>query len=335
MKRFIKIAALALSAALAASALASCGGASDNSSDNSTKAENNSDKKYKIGICQLVQHDALDAATKGFKDYLTEKLGDKVEIDVQNASGKAENCSVIVNKFISNDVDLIMANATDALSTAATATDKIPIVATSITDYGTALSLQLNDGKTGINVTGTSDLAPLDQQAEMIKELCPDAKTVGIIYCSSEKNSKYQVDEVTKYLEKLNITAKAYPFADTKDIATITQKAVSECDALYAPTDNTVADNAAAVNNIAEPAGKPLIAGEQGICKGCGIATLSIQYYDIGYKAGEMAYDILVNGKDPKDMKIEYSQKFEKLYSKTRCEKLGIKIPDGYKAIEE
>ena len=331
MKRFIKIAALALSAAVAATALASCGG----SSDSGKNADNNGDKKYKIGLCQLVQHDALDAATKGFQDYLKEKLGDKVEIDVQNASGKAENCSVIVNKFISNNVDLIMANATDALSTAATATDKIPIVATSITDYGTALSLKLNDGKTGINVTGTSDLAPLDRQAEMIKELCPNVKTVGVIYCSSEKNSKYQVDEITKYLEKLGIAAKAYPFADTKDIATVTQKAVSECDALYAPTDNTVADNAAAVNNIAEPAGKPLIAGEQGICKSCGIATLSITYYDIGYKAGEMAYDILVNGKDPKDMKIEYSQKFEKLYSKKRCEKLGIKIPEGYKAIEE
>lgn len=331
MKKITKILALVTVVAMLVCCFASCG--QTNSETNTTKAD--SDKVYKVGICQLVQHEALDAATKGFKEALTAKLGDKVEFDDQNASGKAENCQVIVNKFISNKVDLIMANATDALTSAATATDKIPVVATSITDFGTALNMQLNDGKTGINVTGTSDLAPLDQQAAMIKELVPTAKNVGIIYCSSEKNSKYQVEQITNYLKDLGIEAKAYPFADTKDISTVTQKAVTECDALYAPTDNTVADNSAAINNIAEPAGKPLIAGEQGICKGCGIATLSITYYDIGYKAGEMAYEILANGKDPKDMKIEYSEKFEKLYSKARCEKLGIKVPSDYKAIEE
>ena len=334
MKKFTKILALVTVVAMLVCCFASCG--QTNSDNNATTASNaDTDKVYKVGICQLVQHEALDAATKGFKEALKAKLGDKVEFDEQNASGKAENCQVIVNKFISNKVDLIMANATDALTSAATATDKIPVVATSITDFGTALNMQLNDGKTGINVTGTSDLAPLDQQAAMIKELVPTAKNVGIIYCSSEKNSKYQVEQITKYLKDLGIEAKSYPFADTKDISTVAQKAVTECDALYAPTDNTVADNSAAINNIAEPAGKPLIAGEQGICKGCGIATLSITYYDIGYKAGEMAYEILANGKDPKDMKIEYSDKFEKLYSKDRCEKLGIKIPSDYKAIEE
>lgn len=333
MKKFTKILALATAVAMSVCSFASCG--QSNTSTDTTTAKADSDKTYKVGICQLVQHDALDAATKGFKEALTAKLGDKVQFDEQNASGEKANCATINNKFVADKVDLIMANATDSLTTAANATTEIPIVATSITDFGAALDMKLTDGKTGINVTGTSDLAPLDQQAQMIKDLVPSAKTCGIIYCSAEANSQFQVDEITKYLGKLGITAKAYSFADTNDLNSVATKAVSENDVLYAPTDNTVASNAQAVFNIADPAKKPLIAGESGICKGCGVATLSIGYYDIGYAAGEMAYDILVNGKDPKDMSIGYSEKFEKLYVKDRCEKYGIKIPDGYTEIAE
>lgn len=320
MKKVLKAVALVLCAAMLALSVASCG-----------TTENGA---YRIGICQLVQHPALDEATKGFKEALTKLLGDKVTFDEQNASGEATNCSTIVNKFVSDNVDLIMANATDALAAAANATQTIPVVGTSITDYGVALDLKLNDGKTGINVTGTADLAPLDQQAQMITEFAPNAKTVGIIYCSSEKNSQFQVDEVTRHLEAKGITVKQYSFADTNDITTVATKAAQDCDVLYAPTDNTVANNVEAVNNIIEAAGKPLIAGEKGICEGCGIATLSISYYDIGYAAGEMAYDILVNGKDPAEMTIGYSDKFEKLYVKERCDKLGIKVPEGYAVIE-
>ena len=333
MKKFTKILALATAVAMSVCSFASCG--QSNTSTDTTTAKADSDKTYKVGICQLVQHDALDAATKGFKEALTAKLGDKVQFDEQNASGEKANCATINNKFVADKVDLIMANATDSLTTAANATTEIPIVATSITDFGAALDMKLTDGKTGINVTGTSDLAPLDQQAQMIKDLVPSAKTCGIIYCSAEANSQFQVDEITKYLGKLGITAKAYSFADTNDLNSVATKAVSENDVLYAPTDNTVASNAQAVFNIADPAKKPLIAGESGICKGCGVATLSIGYYDIGYAAGEMAYDILVNGKDPKDMSIGYSEKLEKLYVKDRCEKYGIKIPDGYTEIAE
>lgn len=320
-----KVISIILSAALICLVFAGCSNG-DNESD-----------KYTIGICQLVQHDALDAATEGFIAALKDKLGDKVEFDKQNASGEANNCATIVNKFVSDGVDLIMANATPSLQAAYNATPDIPIVATSITDYATALDMDVKDwtGKTGINVTGTADLAPLDRQAAMIKELIPTAKNVGIIYCSAEANSKFQAVEVDKYLKDLGISSKEYPFADTNDVASVVTKAVSECDVLYAPTDNTVASNGKLINDIAEPAGVPLIAGEEGICKVCGIATLSITYYDIGYSAGEMAYDILVNGKNPADMDIKYSDKLQKKFDKARCDKFKITVPDGYEKIAE
>ena len=189
------VTALSVVAALCAS-LSGCG-------------EKKSDK-YKVGICQLAQHEALDAATQGFKDALKEKLGDKVTFDEQNAAGEPATCTTIVNQFVSGKVDLIFANATGALQAAVSATDSIPIVGTSVTDYATALEMKDWSGKTGINVTGTSDLAPLDKQAEMFKELLPNAKKVGILYCSGEANSKYQATEVAKYLKKLGIETKEY-----------------------------------------------------------------------------------------------------------------------------
>ena len=329
MKRFVKrIACMAVSMAMAGACLAGCGDKTDSGS-------NAEETTYKIGICQLVQHEALDAATQGFKDALTEKLGDKVTFDEQNASGEATNCTTICSKFVSDKVDLILANATGALTAASQATADIPIVATSITDYATALDIKDWTGKTGFNVTGTSDLAPLEEQAKMIKELVPNAKTVGIIYCSAENNSKYQATTITKTLNELGFEVKEYTFVDTNDVTAVTKQASSECDAIFAPTDNTVASNGPAINNVLEPAKIPLIAGEEGICKKCGIATLSIDYHDIGYKAGEMAYDILVNGKDPADMEIQYAKDLTKKYLPERCKALGITVPDDYKAIEE
>lgn len=288
---------------------------------------------YVVGICQLAQHDALDAATNGFMKALKDKLGDKVRFDLQNASGEATNCTTICSKFVSDKVDLIMANATGALSAAAQATDTIPIVATSITDYATALEIKDWNGMTGFNVTGTADLAPLEQQAAMIKELVPNAKMVGILYCSSEPNSKFQSTVMQEKLKALGFECKEFTFVDTNDVTAVTQQAAAECDAIFAPTDNTVASNGPAINNVLEPAKIPLIAGEQGICEKCGIATLSISYYDIGYKAGEMAYEILVNGADPAKMAIEYSKDLTKKYMADRCRELGITVPDGYVAI--
>ncbi len=291
--------------------------------------------KYTVGICQLVQHDALDAATKGFKDVLKEKLGDDVEFDEQNAANDSATCATIANQFVSNKVDLIMANATPALQAAAAATADIPVVATSITDYATALEISDWTGKTGKNITGSSDLAPLKEQAEMIKELFPETKKVGILYNSGEANSKYQATEVTKALKELGIEAKEYTSADSNDLASVVTTACAEVDVIYIPTDNTMASNTGIVNNIAEPAKVPVVAGEVGICKGCGVATLSIDYYSIGKKAGEMAYEILVNGAKPGDMEIEYADELTKQYMASRCQTLGITVPDTYVAIEE
>ena len=300
-------------------------------------AVNAEDQTYNIGICQLVQHPALDQATLGFRDALTEKLGDKVNFDEQNASGDSATCATIVNQFVSNEVDLIMANATPALQAAMAGTGEIPILGTSVSVYNVAMDIPDEEwtGTTGINVSGTSDLAPLDQQAAMFTELLPDAKTVGLLYCSAEPNSVYQADTVQKCLEEAGIEVKTYTFADSNDIASITTTASTECDALYVPTDNTAASNTEIINNICEPAGIPIIAGEEGICNGCGIATLSISYYDIGYKTGEMAYEVLVNGADISTMPIEFAPQFVKKYDAERCEALGITIPEGYEAIAE
>ena len=245
---------------------------------------------YNVGVCQLVQHVALDKATEGFVTALTDKLGDQVKINVQNAAGDSATCATIVGTFVSDEVDLIMANATPALQAAQAATNSIPILGTSITEYGVALGLENFDGKTGINVSGTSDLAPLDGQADVLAELFPDASTVGILYCSAEANSKYQVETITPFLEAKGYTVKAYTFADSNDVAAVTATACDENDVLYIPTDNTAANCAEAIKNVALPAGVPIVCGEENLCAGCGVATLSISYYDIGYATGLMAY---------------------------------------------
>lgn len=329
-----KILTLALTAAIAVTSLAGCGGSSSSSKSASGTASG-SGKTYNIGICQLVQHPALDAATKGFKDYLTEKLGDKVKFDEQNAAGDSANCSTICNGFVSAGDDLIMANATAALTAAAQATTTIPILGTSVTDYGSALSVKDWNGKSGTNVSGTTDLAPLDQQASMLNELFPDAKKVGILYCSAEANSKYQVDTITPFLEKYGYTVTPYTFSDSNDVAQVTKQACADCDVLYIPTDNTAANCAENINNVALPAKTPIVTGEEGICSGCGVATLSISYEDLGRKTGEMAYDILVNGKNPGDMQVESAETFTKEYDADRAKELGVDIPDDYTAISK
>ena len=290
---------------------------------------------YVVGICQLVQHDALDAATKGFQDALTEALGDKVKFEVQNASGDSVNCTTIINGFVSSKVDLIMANATPALQAAASATSEIPILGTAITNYGIALGLDSTEDKVlGGNISGTSDLAPLDQQAAMIQELFPDAKNIGLLYCSAEANSQYQVDEMTKYLTELGLTATAFAFTDTNDVASVAQAACDASDVLYIPTDNTAASNTEAIANVVLPAKVPVIAGEAGICEGCGVATLSISYYDLGVATGKMAAKILTGEADISQMPVEYAPQVTKMYNAANCEALGITVPDDYTAIE-
>ena len=290
---------------------------------------------YHIGVIQLVQHPALDLATQGFMDKLTELLGEgNVEFDYQNAQGDSSNCATIVNGFVAGNVDLILANATAALQAAYNGTETIPVLGTSITDYATALDLTDFDGTTGFNVSGTSDLAPLDEQAALIKQLFPDVKKVGLLYCTAEPNSKYQIDVVTKALTDMGIECAPFGFSDSNDIASVTTNACSECDVIYVPTDNTAANNTEVINNICLPAKVPVVAGEEGICAGCGVATLSISYYDIGAAAGQMAYDILVNGADISTMPIQYAPQVTKKYNAANCEELGVTVPEDFVAIE-
>ena len=291
------------------------------------------DTVYTVGICQLVQHAALDAATQGFVDTLKAEFGDKVNIIEQNASNDIPTCSTIVNGFVSDNVDLILANATPALQAAVEATDTIPILGTSVTEYGVALGIDGFTGTVGGNVSGTSALAPLDQQAAMLLELLPDVKSVGILYCSAEANSVYQAEVVKAALEDAGVAVEIYTFTDSNDVAAVTATACDASDALYIPTDNTAASCTEAINNVAEPAGVPIIAGEEGICSGCGIATLSISYYDLGVTTGKMAVKILKGEADISEMPIEYFPDPVKKYNPALCDALGISVPSDYVAI--
>ena len=331
-----KIVSVAMAAAMTA-ALAGCGGAASSSAPASSAAASAADsaaaKTYTVGICQLVQHEALDAATQGFKDALTAKLGDAVKFDEQNASGDSANCATIVNGFVSNDVDLILANATAPLQAAAQATATIPVLGTSVTDYATALDISDWTGTVGNNISGTSDLAPLDQQAAMIQELFPDAKNVGLLYCSAEPNSVYQCDVMEGYLTDMGFTVSRFAFTDTNDVTSVAQTAADASDVIYIPTDNTAASNTEAIANVLLPAKVPAVTGEEGICSGCGVATLSISYYDLGYATGEMAVKILTEGADVSTMPVQYAPNVTKKYNAANCEALGLTIPDDYTAI--
>ncbi len=348
MKKMIALAmAMTMGLSLVACGSSDTAASTDSAAETTEAAEDTADAaeetevpsaggSYTIGICQLVQHDALDAATQGFKDAIVEELGeDAVTFEEQNAQGDSNTCATIINGFVSDDVDLILANATPALQAAQAGTSEIPVLGTSVTEYGVALGIDDFDGTVGGNISGTSDLAPLDEQAAMLNELFPDAKNVGLLYCTAEANSQYQVDVVQAALEDLGYTCKQYGFSDSNDLSSVTTTAADESDVIYVPTDNTVANNTEIVNNICQPAGVPVIAGEEGICKGCGVATLSISYYDLGVATGKMAVKILTGESNISEMPIEYAPQFTKKYNPTLCDALGVTIPDDYVAIEE
>lgn len=324
-----------LAAGALAMALAGCtvgGSTANNTPAAAGSAEG--DGTYLVGVVQLVQHVALDAATEGFQDALTEAFGDKVEFDVQNAAGDASTANTMAASLVSEECDLVMGNATAALQALVSATNTIPVLGTSITEYGTALGIENFNGTVGGNVSGCSDLAPLDQQAAMFTELLPDANTIGILYCSAEPNSVYQANVVKAELEKVGKTVNVYTFADSNDISQVTKSACDDCDALYIPTDNTAASCTESIDNVAMTENTPIICGEEGIAAGCGIATLSISYYDLGVATGKMAVRIL-NGEDISTMPIEYAATFTKKYDKARCEKYGINVSADYVAIGE
>ncbi len=326
-----KLTGISLAAVFSVLPLSSCGQNNELTTDPSTDI---SSAEYKIGICQYIEHTALDSSTQGFQDALKEKLGDKVAFDYKNATGERSNAATICSMFVADKYDLIFANSTNALAAAAHATADIPVVGCSVTDFASTLGYEEWNGFTSSNVTGASDLLPLELQADVIHDLFPEAKNIGILFCSSETNSKYQSDAITKYLKNYGYTCSEYTFVDTTDVIAVTEKAAEECDVIYTPTDNTVASNTEAINNVLEPAKIPLVAGNNDVARECGVATVGIEYYDLGYKAGLMAYEILCEGGEPGSMAIEYADGYLKRYVPERCKELGITVPDLYKPLD-
>ena len=337
MKKLFRAGAVLTAAAMSLSLAACSGGGSGSSGSPAPSASPSAqgDAAYTVGICQLAPHDALDAATQGFKDALTEALGDSVKFSEGNAGGDSNNCITIIDGFMAEGVDLILANATASLTAAASATDTVPILGTAITNYGVALNLDsTEDGVLGGNISGTSDLAPLDQQAAMLQELFPEAENVGLLYCSAEPNSIFQVETISGYLTEMGYTCTNYAFTDVNDLTAVTQTACDNSDVIYIPTDNTAANNAETIGNVVIPAGVPVVAGESGICSGCGVVTLSIDYYELGQITGQMAARILTGEEEVSQMAIAYDTTLTKLYNSANCEALGITPPDGYEPIQ-
>ena len=313
-----------LSAALAAAltlSLAGCG---------SGEGADDSFDGYTVGICEQMEHVSLSEATRGFKDALVEAFGeDGVRFSEGNALGEQNSCATIIDGFIAEGVDLILANATWPLQAAASATSEIPVLGTSVTDYATALDLGEFDGVIGTNVSGTSDLVPLEDQAALIKELFPEAGTVGLLYCSGEPNSVYQVETVRAELEGMGYACEAYAFTDANDLGAVAQTACDESDLIYIPTDNTVAANTETVANVVIPAGVPVVGGDPGICSGCGVATITCDYYELGRLTGGLAAEILRGETDVSALPVQYLEPL-KVYNAENCSALGVKVPEGY-----
>lgn len=320
-KKFLAAAA----ACLMVAGLAACG--------NEPSTPSNPDEKvFQIGIVQLAEHPAMDEATRGFKEFLTEKLGDKVQFNVQNAQGEQTNCTTIVNQFVSSKVDLIMANATNAVKAAREATSDIPVVGTSVTDY-VSTGLVASNEAPGANVTGASDMNPVTVQVDLMKTLCPEVKTVGIVINSGEENSAIQAEEAKTAFEAEGFAVKIYSVADTNEIQTVVTAACNEVDAFYEPTDNLIAANVPTMSNITTAAGKPVICGEGGMCESGFLATYAISYYELGRAAGEQAYNILVNGADPATTPIFFFDvsSLSLVINEENAAELGITIPEELK----
>ena len=309
--------------------LCACGG-----SDEGGDASGDGDSGYSVGIVQLMQHVALDQATQGFQDALTEKLGDSVKFDVQVAGGDVTNCTAIVTKFVNADVDLIMGNATPAVIAAKEATATIPIVGTSVTDYVAAeAAIVASNEAPGGNVTGYSDMSDIAAHVEMTQKLCPDAKTVAIVYCSAEPNSVIQGTQAEELYKAAGFATVTLTASDITTISTVVSSACDQADVIYIPTDNLFAENMESVKNIAEPAKVPVITGEGGMAQAGGTASVAIDYYTLGYRAGEMAYEIMVNGADPATTPIGFmtADDMSLVLNEENIAAIGLTIPEDLK----
>ena len=321
-----KIIAMSIVVMMLLSMLAGCG---------STAApKNENPDAYRVGVVQLVQHVALDQATAGFQDALKEKLGDKVTVEVKEASGEPTNCTAIVTKFINDGVDLIMGNATPAVIAAKEATATIPIIGTSVTDYvSEEASIVESNEAPGGNVTGYSDMSDIAAHVELTQKICPEAKTVAIVYCSAEPNSVIQGGQAKELYEAAGFTVVTLTASDVTTISTVVTAACDQADVIYIPTDNLFAENMESVKNITEPAKIPVICGEGGMVEAGGTASVAIDYYVLGYRAGEMAYEILVNGKDPATMPIGFmtAEDMELVINEENVAAIGLTIPEDLK----
>ncbi len=281
-------------------------------------------KTYKIGVLQLVQHAALDKSNEGFVAALDD-AGLSYEIDQQNASGEQSACQTIAEKFVNDGDDLIFAIATPAAQAASAATTEIPIVLSAVTDPAESGLVESNDAPGG-NVTGTSDLTPVTEQIDLLQKLIPDAKTVAILYCSAESNSEIQAQMARDALDAAGIAHEDYTVSNSNEIQTVVESMIGKVDAIYAPTDNTIAAGMATVSQVANDNKLPVICGESGMVNGGGLATYGIDYYQLGYLAGQQAVEILVDGKNPADIPIGYlsADKCELTINQETADLLGI-----------
>lgn len=301
------------------------------SSSGSAAASSGSDGVYNIGICQQMQHVSLDEATQGFEDALTELLGEEnVKLDYQNAGGEQANCTSIVSKFVTDNVDLIMANATTAVQCAKEATTEIPVVGTSVTDY---VSTGIVDSaeNPGSNVTGYSDLSDANNHVELIQQLLPEAKTVAILYSTGEENSRIQAESAAAAFEAAGLTAESYTANDSNDISSVVTEACTQADVIYVPTDNLMAANMELVKNVALNQKVPVVSCFTADENDGALLSISISYYTMGYLAGEMAYEILVNGADPASMPIGVMsvEDMDITINQSVADELGITIPES------
>ena len=301
------------------------------SSSSSAAASSGSDGVYNIGICQQMQHVSLDEATQGFEDALTELLGEEnVKFDYQNAGGEQANCTSIVSKFVTDNVDLIMANATTAVQCAKEATTEIPVVGTSVTDY---VSTGIVDSaeNPGSNVTGYSDLSDANNHVELIQQLLPEAQTVAILYSTGEENSRIQAESAAAAFEAAGLTAESYTANDSNDISSVVTEACTQADVIYVPTDNLMAANMELVKNVALNQKVPVVSCFTADENDGALLSISISYYTMGYLAGEMAYEILVNGADPAAMPIGVMsvEDMDITINQSVADELGITIPES------
>ncbi len=311
----------------------SCHGKTESTTSPGTQEEDPYKGKYIIGICQFDDHISLNAATEGFKQALKDKLKDKVVFAEKNAHGDDDKCSEIVNGFTGQRVDLILANSTNALQAAASAIKDLPILGTSVTDYGVALGIKDFSGTSDRNISGTSDFIAPAEQAAVISEILPDAEKISIIYCSNEVNSVYQVEKIKPIFEANGVSVSLFPFKDNSDIEQACKSACqSGADAVYIPTDNHIASYAEKLGSLAKENKIPIFTADEGTMSECGVASLSISYYELGYKTGEMAYKIIMGDENISGLPVVYANNATKKYNPDMCEELGITIPDGYTA---